>query len=237
MEAILTAYQILFNIQLELVGYKDDLRSFVRILPDKNTREMHLKYSILQRYQKNSSAMLIEVEPQGSEENMPMFMPADGEVFRYEIRFSDNLFITRTNLHSYDFDNQVLVLSNEVNHKVGSELLLSSPVPSYNAASDYKIGYLVSSGGTFYKAIKESNGGDPHGVGETAYWKPITSGDTYVSQADLKNRSSLISPVDRDTKILVEISYKTSLPVDYQLLDASFKCREVNYKIKLQNNN
>ncbi|HEX5171684.1 MAG TPA: hypothetical protein VFW11_21040 [Cyclobacteriaceae bacterium] len=236
MEAILTAYQILFNIQLELTGYKDDLRPFVKILPDKNTRELLVKYSMLQRFQKDSSAMLIEVEPQGVEENMPMFMPKDGEVFRYEVKFSSSIF-PRTNLYGYNFDNQVLVLSNEVNHKVGSEILLSSSAPLYNGASEYKIGYLVQSGGTFYKALKESNSGDQHGTGEASYWKPITSGDTYVNQSDLKNRSSLLNPIGLDTIIMIEINHKSSLPADYQLLDGSLKCREVSYKIKLQNNN
>jgi len=58
-----------------------------------------------------------------------------------------------------------------------------------------------------------------------------------MSQADLKNRSTLSEPIDRDTVILLEIKHKLSLPADYQLLDGASKCREVNYKVKLHNMN
>jgi hypothetical protein len=237
MEAILTAYKILFNIQFELVGYKDDLRSFIKIIPDSQTKELHMKYAMLQRFQKSSSTFLIEVEPQGSEENKTMFMLPDDETFRYQVKFSSGAFITLTNLASYNFDADVLVLTNEANHKVGSEILLSAPIVAYNSAHEYKKGYLVHSGGTFYKALKESNSGDAHGVGETTYWKSIPAGDTFVSQADLQNRGALANPIDRDTVILLEIKHKLSLPVDYQLLDGASKCKEINYKVKLHNMN
>lgn len=196
-----------------------------------------MMYGMLQRYQKSSATFLIEVEPQGVDENRPMFTLPDGETFRYQVKFSSGAFITLTNLASYNLDTDVLVLTNEANHKVGTEVLLSAPLAAYNSANEYKKGYLVQSGGIFYKAIKESNSGDVHGVGETAYWKSIASGDTFMSQADLKNRTTLSEPIDRDTVILLEIKHKLSLPADYQLLDGASKCREVNYKVKLHNMN
>jgi hypothetical protein len=233
MEAILTSYRILFNIEFQLAGYPDDLRSLIKVVPDQETRERYKRYSILARSQKNATTILIEVEPQGVVENVPIFMLDQNEVFRFQVKFPNAGFFRRTHLAFYDLTDRVLFASNEANHKVGPNLLLSVPVITYDAGDDYKRGYIVESSGDFYKALKESSAGAPHGVSETDYWIEIVDGETLISQADLVDRATLTYPVDLDTVMIVEIRHKNSVTPDYRLLDGSLKCREVSYKIKL----
>lgn len=233
MEAILTSYRILFNIEFQLAGYPDDLRSLIKVVPDQETRERYKRYSILARSQKNSTTILIEVEPQGAVENVPIFMLDQNEVFRFQVKFPNAGFFRRTHLAFYDFKDRVLFATNEADHKVGAELLLTVPVIAYDAGADHKRGYIVESSGDFYKAVKDSSAGAPHGVGETDYWIQIDEGETLISQADLMDRVTLSYPVDLDTVIVVEIHHSTMVMPDYRLLDGSLKCREITYKIKL----
>lgn len=233
MEVILTSYRILFNLQFELAGYVEDLRPFIKVIPDEQTRRLYARYGMLSRSQKSSFTMLIEVEPQGSDENKPLFMLEDDMLFRYQVKFP-NSFIDRTHLASYDLTDKVIHLTNEANHNAGSEHLLSLPIAAYDSGQEYRKGYIVGSSGNFFKALKENNSGDVHGVGEGDYWKSIFAGDTFVSQEDLKSRGAVGPDLDLDTVMVVEILHKAALPSGYELLDGSSICREVTYTIKLE---
>jgi hypothetical protein len=232
MEVIKTAYRIRFNLEFELMGMHDDLNQYLKLLSDHRTKIVFADFKILERKQKSASVSLIEVEHSGSEKGKPKVIPSENEMFRFQIKLAETSFIRRTHLASYDFTNEVLYFSNAVNHVEGPEILLSLPIENYNGANTYKPGYLVRSGGSFYKAIQESNNSNQHPVSDGAYWKGISDG-TFVSHADLRARTSLTEPVDLDTIIVVEIKHSAALHASYQLLDGAFKCREVSYKIKL----
>lgn len=229
MELVKTKYRILFNIEFYMEDYPDDLNQYFKIFTDANTEVLIPEYRILRRKQKNSDVSLILVENEGPQTDSPGIPLQENEVFRFSVKISEHSFLNRTHLASYDLESNIISLSNQVNHAVGSEILLSRPIDSYNAAEDYKPGYLAGSGGNHFRAIQPSNSGDPHPVTDTNFWTAITDG-TYVSQADLQPRPS---DIDLDALMLIEITHSSTLPSDYSLLDGSSKCKEINYKIKL----
>jgi hypothetical protein len=145
-------------------------------------------------------------------------------------------FLKRTHLSSYDFQHDVLYLSNTINHVVGTEILLSQPVENYNTANTYKPGYIVHSGSAYYKALQESSNSNPHPVSDHLYWKNIGSG-TFISHVDLRARTSLSETADLDTIMVIEIKHSAGLQASYQLLDGTSKCKEISYKIKMQTAN
>jgi hypothetical protein len=236
MEVVRSSYRILFDIELELVGVNDDLNQYLKLLPDEKTKELFVDYKMLPRKQKNANVTLIEVLADGADKGTPIIMLKDEEVFRFQVKLTENNFIKRTNLSSYDLMNDVLYFSNIINHVEGAEILLSLPAENYNAANAYKAGYIVRAGSAYYKALQASNNANQHGVNETAYWKSIGNG-AFASNADLRARTSITDPVDLDTIMVIEIKHSMTLNASYQLLDSSSKCREVSYKIKLQSPN
>ena len=229
MDSFRSSFRILFNLELGLPGYQEDLNQYIRLLPDEDTHEAYTRYRILPRKQKNASVALVEVEPDGPDLGRPRVMLPDDHTFRFQVKFADNAFFSRTHLASYDLSSEALLLSNEVNHVEGTDLLLSRAIPNYSSGDTYLAGYLVRSGSDHYKALQASDGGDPHPVSDTAYWKSIPNG-TFVSQADLQPRPAF---ADLDAAIIVEVKHSPLLPAAYRLLDASQRCREVSYKINL----
>jgi hypothetical protein len=236
MELVQLSYRILFEISLEIEGVSTDSNQFIKVAPDASTQPLLERYHILSKQQKNGHVFLIETEPSGPEEETPRIELEVGEMFRFQIKFKDDGKFDGTHLRSYDWANDVLLVTNEANHVAGSEVLLSLPLTSYNNANEYLPGFLVNSGGNSFKALQASNNTDPHPVTETDFWKQVVDG-TAVSQEDLRLRSSLTFPVDLDTIAVVEIRHSPLLSPDYRLLDASDKCREVTYKIKLLKQN
>lgn len=237
MEKLTTSYKILFNLELELTGNINDLNQYVSLVPDQHTHDLYPVYKILNRYQKNSNIILIQVNSDGPDKDKLRCMLANNEVLRYELKFADSGFLNSTNLSGFNLDDNVIYLTNEINHIDGSTLLLSAPVEAYDPLNEYEKGYVVQSGGSFFKALKPSSNADQHGTAETDYWKAVTDGGSYVSQSDLRDRSSLSTTIDLDTVMLIEINYSTVVASAYQLLDTTSKCREVTYKIKLLSGN
>lgn len=220
--------RILFNLQLDLYNYKENVTSYLQLVPDENTSELFSKYKVLLRQQKNSSVALIKVFPEGIDFEEPYITIKQNETFRFFVKASDPNFLAKTHLSSYDFTNNVLVLSNESTLTDGTDNLLSQPIPFYSNSGEYKIGFIVRSGSSYYKAIKPSNWVDVNPVTNTTYWKNLSSG-SYVSQADLKPRPS---EIDLNTIMIVDIKHSDALVSSHQLLNAS-KCKEITFKIKL----
>ena len=237
MEKFTTSYKILFNLELELTGNVNDLNQYIRLIPDTRTQTLYPVYKILNRYQKNSNVIVIQVTSDGPDKDKLRIMLQNNEVLRYQLKFDDTQFMSATNLAGFNLQDNVIYLTNEVNHVTGPTLLLSAPVEAYDALSEYENGYIVQSGGSFFKALKPSSNADQHPTTEAAYWKLLTDGGTYVSQADLRDRSSLSTTVDLDTVMFIEINYNAVVDAAYQLLDTTSKCREVTYKIKLTTGN
>jgi len=229
MELVKSKYKILFNLELHLQGSQDDLNQYIKILPDEDTNKLFLGYRILKRKQKNADVSLILVEHKGTQEDTPEITLQEDEIFRFVVKIDDKAFLNRTHITLYDFEANILSLSNEVNHVVGSEILLSRPLNSYQNTDDYEPGYLIESGGNHYRALQSSNSADPHPVTDTSHWASIPD-DTYTSQADLLPRPSNL---DLDTLMLIELKHSSTISSAYQLLDTSSKCKEINYKIKL----
>lgn len=236
MEQFKTTYHTFFNLEFSLVGYGSDLNQYIRVVPDQATQDLFGAYRIIAREQKSTYVNKIQVVSEGIDKDKVFYGLEGGDVFRFQIKFVGSNFLLATNLSSYDFSNSVVLLTNEVNHTSGADLLLSASVANYNATHEYKKGYVVESGGVFYKALQDSGSGNVHPVSEANYWKVITDGDTYVSQADLKPRATLPS-ADLDTIIFLEIHHDVTVNAAYQLLDSTSKCREVSYKVKLLTGN
>ncbi len=229
MELVISKYKILFNLELHLLGYPDDLNQYIKILPDADTSKLFQGYRILKRKQKNADVSLILVEHEGPQEGTPEISLQENEIFRFFVKINDKAFLNRTHITPYDLEANIISLSNEVNHIVSSEILLSRPINSYQSTDDYEPGYLVESGGNHFRALQASNSGDPHPVTDTNFWVGIPDG-SFISQADLQPRPST---VDLDGLMLIEIKHSSTLPSSYRLLDGSSKCKEINYKIKL----
>jgi len=236
MELVQLSYRILFEIRIEIEGVSIDTNQFVKIVPERSTQLLLEQYHIVTKQQKNGNVFLIETEPSGPEEETPQIELEIDEVFRFQIKFKDKGKFERTHLRSYDWANNVLLVTNDANHVFGSEILLSLPLTAYNNADDYLPGFLVNTGDNSFKAVQASNNADPHPVTDAGYWKPIADA-TAISQVDLQPRSSLLFPADLDTVVIVEIRHSPVLSPDYLLLDINDKCREVTYKIKLLKQN
>jgi hypothetical protein len=125
MEIIKSAYRILFAIEFELDGASYDLNPYLKFTPVKETEELISDYRMLSRKQKNTSVALIEVEAVGISTGKPLSVPAENSVFRFQLKLTDENFIARTNISSYDYLNKVLYLSNTVNNVSGSDILLT----------------------------------------------------------------------------------------------------------------
>lgn len=222
-------HRILFVLEFELAGYRDDVARYIQVIPDENTNKLFSQYNIMFRRYKNSYLALVEVESEPSELGKPRIEIKQNETFRFQVKISDVVFFGRTHLYAYDFRSNILMLSNEVNHVDASDSLLSKEILAYASADDYKAGYLVHSGGNYYSAIRPSNSADAHAVTDTTYWKSIANG-SFVSQADFQPRPST---VDLNTFMVIDIKHSSALPLSYQLLDAAGKCKEISYKIKL----
>ncbi len=233
MESFKIAYKILFNLQFEVTGYAFDLNQQVTIVPDADTKALYPNYRLLPKHQTNSALVLVEVIADGADKDKLKIPLETDEVFRFQLKFSSAAFREATHLSAYDLDTYVLFATNDINHTAGADLLLSTPVDTYNSLRDYEPGYMVQSGGGFFTALQSSNNANPHNTGEATYWKSVANGDTYVSQADLRTRASVTTPLDRDAIMLIEINHKATLQPAYKLVDAALKCREVSYKIKL----
>lgn len=236
METIQIAYRILFELRIEIEGADIDSNQFIRVMPDAETLSPLKGYRILSKQQKNANVFLIETVPVGPDEEAPKYELEPDEVFRFHIKFKDQKKFEGTHLSTYDWANDVLVVSNEVSHVVASELLLSKTWPVYNATNDYLPGFVVTSGGNAFKALQPSNNADQHPTSETDYWKPVTNA-TAIGQADLFPRSALTFPTDLDTIIVLEVKHAATVPANYQLLDTNEKCREVTYHIKILKQN
>lgn len=235
MDNIRQKYRALFNIQFELSGYTGDLNQYFILMPEDKTRELITWYKTLSKKQQNTATYLVETQYEGANDGKTRIPLKNNEVFRFQLKIKDSNFIKNTHLFSYDFVNKVLFASNTIVNKPGGDLLLTAPLDTYSAAQEYKMGYLVSSGGINYKALLPSNAVDSHFVTETDYWKPIAK--IGISQADLVDRSSLTEETDLDTILILEIENKNTLDADYRLLDGASKVREVNYMIRFQNPN
>lgn len=224
-------HRILFNIEFELNGYRDDVAQYIQVQPDEATHELFSKYRIIFRRYRNSYLALIEVGSDVTDlEQLKIEIPQN-EVFRFEVKIRDIVFFSRTHLYAYDFRTNVLMLSNEVNHIEGSDILLTKAISNYASAGDYQVGYLVRDGANYFSAVQPSNAADAHPVTDAAYWKNIPNG-SFVSQEDLALRPSSI---DLNTFMVIDIKHSNTLPPSYQLLDGALKCREITYKIKLLN--
>ena len=224
------AYKVLFSLQVEVAGYNDLASSNITIIPDPATLEIYAKYKILSKKQKGTTVILIKTVPEGVDRGKPEIELQNNQLFRFQVKIAPS-FLGETHLASYNFTESVLYTSNTGNNIVNTNLLLSLPLPLYNAANTYEKGYIVQSGSKYYKAIQASDAGNQHAVTETDFWKEMDNG--FISQADLRTRASLSQPTDLDTMIVVELLHNAAIPADYKLLDGSLKCREVIYKIRL----
>jgi hypothetical protein len=230
-DTIHIAYRILFSLQLEMEGYKDDLNPFVKITPDEATETLFASYGMLIRQQRGAYVALIDVVPEGPNACKPEILLKDPEVFRFELQLDASL-LSRCHLASYDFVDHVVYISNAANNVVGTDVLLTQPLATYNNVDTYKKGYLVKSGGAYYKAIKESSSGDVHVVSEPDYWKAIPD-NTYISQTDLRTRASFTTPLNSQTIVVAEVKHSAALTPSYRLLDGALRCREIKYTTKL----
>lgn len=228
---IKTAYKILFTLQFELEGCPDNINPYVNVVPDDDTEARYSTYRILSKKGTSATVLLIETEPEGVDRGVPEMMPENDERFRFQVKIRKE-FLNRTHLSSYDFSENVLYASNTVNNVVDGNILLTLPLHSYSASDTYAPGHIVQTASLFYRAVQASSGTDPHAVSETTHWKEIDS-QAFISQADLRARTSLSDPVDLDTILLVEIFHRETLAPDYKLFDGLSKCREVIYKIRL----
>lgn len=222
-------HRILFNLEFELNGYRDDVAQYIQVLPDEETNRLFSRYRIMFRKCRNSYLALIEVGSEAADLEQPKIEIMLNEVFRFQVKIRDIGFFSRTHLYQYDFQQDILMLSNEADHIEGTDMLLTRPIVDYAGGDDYRPGYLVDAAGNHYSAIQPSNAADPHPVTDSAYWKGISHGG-FASQADLLPRPSTI---DLDTLMVIDIKHSNTLPASYQLLDGTSRCREVSYKIKL----
>ncbi len=235
MDIIIQKYKVLFNLQMVLEGFEGDLNQYFNIRPNEESESLLSHYQTLSKKQKSAATFLIKTKHAGTADGEPWVSIDDTDKFLLQMKFKEKGFLQNTHLSAYDFDNQVLFVTNATVNMTGNELLISKKLESYASGNTYEKGFLVKSGTTNYKALQPSSPADAHGVLETDYWKPITH--VGISQADLVDRSSLTEPVDLNTILLVEIDSSSSLNNNYRLLNASSKVREVSYLIRLQSNN
>jgi len=235
MDTIIQKYKILFNLQMVLEGFEGDLNQYFSIRPSEESEDLLAHYQTLSKKQKSAATFLIKTEHAGTADGEPWVSMDGTDKFLLQVKMKENSFLQNTHLSAYDFDSQVLFITNATVNMTGNELLISKKLESYAAGNTYEKGFLVKSGNTSYKALQPSSPGDAHGVLETDYWKPITH--IGISQADLVDRSTLTQSVDLSTILLIEIDSSSSLNNNYRLLNASSKVREVSYLIRLQSNN
>lgn len=235
MDTITIKYKVLFNLQLVLEEFDDDLDQYFSIVPDEKTKILLSRYQTLSKKQKSAFTFVTKTEHEGTNDGKPWVSLGDNENFKFQIKLKEAGFIQNTHLADYDFVNQVILVTNATVNMAGNELLITAKLVNYSSANVYPKGYIVKSGTKKYKALQLSDSTDPHGVTDTDYWEPIIH--MGISQADLVDRSSLAEPVDLDTIMLIEINSSSALNANYRLLDTKSKVREVSYLIRFQNSN
>jgi hypothetical protein len=98
--------------------------------------------------------------------------------------------------------------TNLKNNKTGGVKYLTAKMAQYNSSNDYPVGSLAANGsGEVFEAIRASNGGNPHGLGEAAYW--VKKGlAQYPGNADLVQLADRIyhfKMLASDTNFLVRV--------------------------------
>ena len=199
-----SSYKILALVDLQHDYYADgQSRDFsVMASPDcaNTVRGMGIVYKVVG----NKLAVLIRVDNTGKP--LATFLPHQQLCF----------YLLTENPHFYNITNvnfqpsapKRYYFNNLKNNKPGGKLFLTEKVPLYSSANNYPIGTLAASAGNdVYEAIRASNSGNVHGLGDTAYWVKKGSAQ-YANDSDLIELSDRIytfKMTASDTNFLINV--------------------------------
>lgn len=211
-------YAVLFNLSVQLQGYKDVALNDILIVPDQATGALFNDLRILFKSQNDSYTALVEVGSTGVFKDCTLINIPDTVVFSFYLTFKNPSFQTgRSNLSSYNLEASLLALTNATHHRVSGMSYLTKEVPAYNAAEAYRKGYFSSQSGHTYLALQDSGPGNVHDVLQNTYWKQIT-GVPYAGQQDLRTRDA-IDPKPASAAGILQISNSPLIHADECLLD------------------
>ncbi len=117
-------YKIWFALKLEIEDYAGDVFDVCELIPTERCKRNLERSRILVKQQPNILTHLIEVNPNGPNEDKPVVAPNPTSAFKYQLIDKGGRMNQRTNIGDLDLKNYTLYLSNNADNKVGSNLYM-----------------------------------------------------------------------------------------------------------------
>lgn len=112
--------------------------------------------------------------------------------FSFYLKLLNGNFNNITNIEYKPNELKRFYFSNINQHKIDTVLYLTKKIPVYNAATAYTPASLAANGiDEIFEAVKSSNSGNTHGLGETAFWQKKDK-QQYATANDLIELSPVI---------------------------------------------
>lgn len=181
------SYKILFIIEVLHDYYSNAACNDFIITPSPETQQLFRDRQILWRHNGNRLYALVRTI-----EGKPMASITPDLVFRCYLQLNRMQFPNYTNIEVNYNAGQRVYLTNLHQHNFSNTQYLTTPIDAYNASSAYVPGSLaLHASGDVYEALRGSNNGNAHTLGETGYWS--NRGQVrYATQKDLVTCASNI---------------------------------------------
>lgn len=181
---MITAYKILFAIDLQNEYYADGKCNDITVVPSTETALLLKNRQLLYKMVGNKFIVLVKVKDNsaGADADKPFVNLSINEKFVFYLQLEKPVFTTVTNIDFDLFAGTRFYFSNIFETKVNAALHLSAPLSNYDNAANYKPGDLVHDGSsTVFECIKTTVG---NATGNTACW--FNRGEnSYSSRKDM----------------------------------------------------
>ena len=166
-------YKIWFSLKVEVEDFSGDVLALCSLVPTSECLRLINNSRIAVKTQPNRITHLIEVFPDGPQEDVPLYPPPSVSGFRYQLVSNGQLFYQQTNIETLDPVNYTIFLSNNANNKSGSNLFT------------HKTGNTAGSNDRIFKAMFPDVQKDTLAVADV-YQHNLVSADYRLQDADGK---------------------------------------------------
>ena len=167
---MMTAYKILFAIDLQNEYYSDGKCNDISLVPSAETVLLLKNRQMLYKMAGNKLVALVKVKDSsvGADAGKPFVPLNSNEKFIFFLQLEKPVFTTITNIDFDLFSGQRFYFSNIFETKVNTSLHLSAPTDSYSNTAAYKPGDMVNNGtATVFECIKSTTGNN---TANSSFW-------------------------------------------------------------------
>lgn len=174
-------YQVLFMAEILHDYYTTGRCADLSITPSKETLGVMRGFNLLHKVVGNKLVVVIRTDDAG----VPLVPFNIPRKLTFYLQQENPHFYNFTNLGYQPSDVNRYYFTNLNENKIGSTLYLNKKVALYDATATYAVGSLAANGSDeVYEAIRPSDSGTPHGLGENTYWE-LKGTLQYITNDDL----------------------------------------------------